>query len=60
MAVVAIGAIWPVMGEGGLWEGLGDWRVARWVGLGVEDTHTKFHPFLTGFRFLGIFSVITE
>ena len=53
VAVVAVRAIWPVMGEGG---GLGDWRVLCWVGLGVEDIHTKFHLFLTGFRFLGIFS----
>ena len=42
------------------WWGLGDLRVACWVGLGVEDTHTKFHPFLTRFGFLGNILVYSQ
>ena len=57
MAVIAIGAIWPAMGEGcgGCGKGLRDWRVSRWLGLGWKIL-TRNLLFLTGFRFLGIFS----
>ena len=52
MVVVAIGAICPAMGEGcgGCGKGLRDW-----LGLGWKIL-TRNLLFLTGFRFLGIFS----